>query len=170
MFTALASTILGLVGGLLPDVMKEVRDTRNSAREREFLRLQSELQLKQIEAAGNAKLQEIDAGAAADEARATREYLAAILESQGKPTGIVWIDGFNAMLRPVCVVLVMSLFIATAIPFVWAVIGQYYAGQIEVQTMANTIWTSLVGESIQAVLGYLWGYRSVARPRPATAV
>ncbi len=163
MITALISTVLGLVGGLLPDVMKEVRDSRNATREREFLKLQAQLQLEQVKAVGEARLQEIDGNVAAEEARATREYLAAILESQNKPTGIVWIDGFNAVLRPVCVSLIMILFMATAAPFVWAIIAQYAAAKIEATQMAQIIWSSLVGESIMAVLGYLFGYRTTAR-------
>lgn len=168
MFTALVSTILGLIGGVLPDVVKEVRDTRNATREREFLRLQAQLQLEAAKANADAKLREVDASIIATEAQAFREHLTAILESQGKPTGILWVDAFNSVLRPVCVSLVMVLFMATAAPFVWAVIGQYWAGSITVDVMATTIWTSLVGESIMAVLGYLFGYRSsMARRRPA---
>src|SRR5262245_3524788 len=166
MITALVSTILGLVGGILPDVVKEVRDTRNATREREFLRLQAQLQLEAAKANADAKIREIDAGIIATEAQAFREHLTAILESQGKPTGIAWVDGFNAVLRPCCVTLIMVLFMATAAPFVWAVIAQYAVGTITVEVMATTIWTSLVGESIMAVMGYLFGYRSTAK-RPA---
>ena len=46
MITAAVSTVLGMVGGILPEVMKEVRDSRNASREREFLKLQAELQLQ----------------------------------------------------------------------------------------------------------------------------
>jgi hypothetical protein len=163
MLTALISTVLGLVGGILPDVVKEVRDTRNSTREREFLRLTHELQVERDKAGSDAKLREADAAMMAQEMQATREHLSAIIEAQAKPTGIAWIDGFNAVLRPACVALIMVLFMATAAPFVWAVIAQYAAGSITVDVMATTIWTSLVGESIMAVMGYLFGYRSTAK-------
>jgi hypothetical protein len=46
MITAMISTILGMVGGVLPDIMKEVRDSRSASREIEFLRMQAELQMK----------------------------------------------------------------------------------------------------------------------------
>jgi hypothetical protein len=163
MFTALISTILGLVGGILPDVVKEVRDTRNATRERELLTLQARLQLEAVKAQGEAKIREIDAGTLATEAQAFREHMTAIIESQGKPTGIAWVDGFNAVLRPLCVSLIMVLFMATAAPFVYAVIAQYAGGAITVDVMATTIWSSLVGESIMAVMGYLFGYRSTAK-------
>ena len=163
MLTALVSTVLGLVGGLLPDVMKEVRDSRNATREREFLKLQAELQLQAAKATADAKLREVDANLMVAEAQAFREHLSAILESQNKPTGIVWIDGFNALLRPACVALIMILFVATAGPFVYAIIEQFAVGKIEATQMASIIWQSLVGESIMATLGYLFGYRSTAR-------
>jgi hypothetical protein len=167
MWTAFISTLLGLFGGILPDVVKEVRDTRNATREREFVRLQAELTAQSVKAGADAKVREIDAGIVATEAQAFREHLTAILESQGKPTGILWVDAFNAVLRPLCVSLVMVLFMGTAAPFVWAVIAQYAAGTITVDVMATTIWSSLVGESIMAVMGYLFGYRSTAK-RPTS--
>lgn len=163
MLTAAVSTILGMIGGALPDVIKEVRDTRNATREREFLRLQHTLTLEAAKVTADAKLREIDASVFVEEAKAFREHLTAILESQNRPTGIVWIDGFNAILRPACVALIMVLFMMTAVPFVWAVIGQYADGKLSSDVMAATIWSSLVGESILAVMGYLFGYRSTAK-------
>ena len=163
MITAAISTILGMVGGVLPDVLKEVRDTRNATREREFLKLQAELQLQAAKVTADSRLREIDANLAAEEARATREYLAQVIEAQSKPTGIVWIDGFNAVLRPMAVSMIMILFMATALPFVWGVMQQMQAGVIDATKMAQIIWGSLVGESILAVMGFLFGYRSSAK-------
>ncbi len=163
MITAAISTILGMVGGVLPDVMKEVRDSRNAVREREFLKLQAELQLQAAKVTADSRLREIDASLAASEAKATREYLAAVIESQSKPTGILWIDGFNAVLRPACVAMIMVLFIMTALPFVWAVTQKMQMGVIDAKQMAEIIWGSLVGESILATLGFLFGYRSAAK-------
>ena len=163
MLTAAVSTILGMIGGALPEVIKEVRDTRNATREREFLRLQHTLTLEAAKATADAKLREIDANVFVEEAKAFREHLTAILENQNRPTGVAWIDGFNAVLRPACVALVMVLFMVTAVPFVWAVIGQYGDGKLSAEVMAATIWSSLVGESILAVMGYLFGYRSTAK-------
>lgn len=163
MITAAISTVLGMVGGVLPDVLKEVRDTRNATREREFLKLQADLQLQAAKVTADSRLREIDANLAASEAKATREYLASVIESQSRPTGIVWIDGFNAVLRPICVVMIMVLFMMTALPFVWAVMQKMQMGAIDAKQMAEIIWGSLVGESILATLGFLFGYRSAAK-------
>lgn len=168
MITAAISTILGMVGGVLPDIMKEVRDSRAALRERELITLQANLQLELAKAAGDSKMREIDASIISQEMQATREHLTAVIEQQAKPTGIVWIDGFNAVLRPIAVAMIMVLFMITALPFVWAVLEQMRSGLIDAQQMANIIWGSLVGESILATMGFLFGYRSSAK-RPVAA-
>lgn len=164
MITALISTVLGLVGGLLPDVMKEVRDSRSHVREKELLALQSELQLKAAQLTADSKLREIEAGNFAVEMAATREHLTAIIEAQAKPTGIKWIDGLNASLRPLAVLMILALFMATALPFTWAIFKMQQAGMIDAKQMAEIIWGSLVGESIIGTLGFLFGYRTSMKP------
>jgi len=161
--TALISTILGMLGGVLPDVMKEVRDSRNATRELEHMRVQAELQLQVAKAQSDNRMREIEANALVQEAAAFREQMRALWESTSKPTGIVWIDGFNALLRPMCTTAIILLFLVTAVPFVWSIIGDYSAGKITAETMAHVVWGSLVGESIVAVLGFLYGYRSSAK-------
>jgi len=164
--TALLSTLLGMLGGLLPDVMKEVRDSRNASRELEHMERQAELQIKVAQLAADSRMREVETNAYVQESAAFREQLKALIEAQARPTGILWIDGFNAILRPVCVSLIMLLFMTTAVPFTWAVLEQFRSGSIDAQTMATVIWSSLVGETIVAALGFLFGYRSSAK-KPA---
>jgi hypothetical protein len=163
MLTAFVSTILGLVGGILPDVVKEVRDTRNATREREFLKLQATLALEAAKATADAKLREIDASLFVEEAKAFREHLTAILESQNKPSGVVWIDGVNAIIRPATAALMMLLFAWTAVVFINGVMDQLGAGKVDGQMAATLIWNSLIGEAILATLGFLFGYRSARK-------
>ncbi len=158
--TALISTLLGFFGGVLPDVLKEVRDSRAATREIAFLREQHAMQIERAKFEAGAKLREAEAGVVAEEMRATREHLTAIIEAQARPTGIAWIDGLNATLRPVAAIFILVLFLVTAGGFVHAVLGQYLAGEIkDAKVMAETIWGSLVGFSIEAVLGFLFGAR-----------
>lgn len=162
--TGLIATIMGMLGGVLPDVIKEIRDSRTASREIDHMRVQAELQLQAATATADSRLREVETNAYVAESAAFREQLRALVEAQARPTGIAWIDGFNAILRPVCVSVIMLLFIATAIPFVWAVLAQYRTGGINAVQMAQVIWGSLVGESIVAALGFLFGYRSAAKP------
>lgn len=162
--TALVSTILGLLGGSLPRILGIVEGRANHKREMEFLRAQHEMQIERAKLEAGSKLREAEAGIIAEEMRATREHLTAIIEAQARPTGIAWIDGFNAVLRPMATTLILVLFFGTAIMFVSSVIGQYRAGQIvSAAEMANVIWGSMIGFSIEAALGFLFGARQAAK-------
>lgn len=166
--TALISTLLGFLGGALPDVLREVRDSRNHARELEFLKAQHDMQLERARMEAGSKLREAEAGVVAEEVRAMREHLTAIIEAQAKPTGIAWIDGFNAVLRPAATLLILVLFMATAGAFVASVLAQYRTGGIgSAQDLAQVIWGSMIGTAFEGVLGYLFGYRSARKQSAA---
>jgi len=162
--TALISTLLGMLGGAIPDLLKEWKDQRQHRREVEFQEKLHAMQLERAKIEAGAKVAEAEANYAAEEVRAMRESLVAIIEQQGKPTGIAWIDGFNALIRPVCALLVMILFGVTAAAFVTTVLQQYANGQItDAKVMAETIWSSQIGLAIEGVLGFLFGARQVRR-------
>jgi phytoene dehydrogenase-like protein len=174
MLTALISSVLGMVGGLLPDILKEVRDGREHRRELERMDKNAEIQLRMLEKQTDAKLAEIDAGVVVEEMKAFRAQMENIYKQQ-QPVGIRWIDGFNALIRPATAALLMLLFFGTAVAYSWGIIEQYRDGRItDLTNLATAIWGSLVGESIQAVMGYLFGYRStrtvvtrLSSPQPA---
>lgn len=159
MIVSLVSSILGGVLGLAPDIFKEVKESREHGRELERMDKQGELQLKMIEKQTDGKLAEVEANVAVEEMRAFGKQMAAIYAAQ-KPTGIPFVDGFNAMLRPTTAAMVMLLFIVTAGMYVWAVLSQVGIGKIGMADAATVIWGSLVGDAIQSVLGFLFGYRS----------
>lgn len=161
---ALISTLLGFLGGIVPDIMKEIRDSRAATREREFLLLQNQLQLERMKAEAGAKLREAEGNLVAEEIRATREHLTAIIEAQAKPSGVGWIDALNAVLRPMAASFILVLFLVTAGGFVYAVLEQYRSGDIQnAKEVAEVIWGSLVGFSIEAVFGFLFGARQVRK-------
>jgi hypothetical protein len=163
MITALVSTVLGLVGGTVPDLLREYRDHKAHSREVEMLRVQAQLQIDLAKHASDNRLREVEAQSAAQEAFAWREHMATITEAQARPSGSAWIDGFNAVLRPSMVAGIMALFFCVASTFCMAVVLKYIDGQITAEVMAQIIWGSLVGESIQACLGYLFGYRTASK-------
>jgi hypothetical protein len=170
MITSLIATILGMVGGLLPDVLKEVRDSRNAAREIELLRVQAELQLEAAKANADSKLREVEAGMFAQEMASTREYLGKLWESQAKPTGIKWLDEFNGALRPTFVSLCMILFAIGAVPFMVSMLQEHAAGTINAIQMADAMRASIFGEGILGSIFYLLGYRSAPSLRKAAGV
>jgi len=162
MITALVSSVLGIVGGLVPDIFKEIRDSREHARELERMDRTAEIQLKMLERQTDGKLAEIEAGVAVEEMRAFRAQMTSIYKQQA-PTGIRWVDGFNALIRPATAAALMCLFVFIAGAYAWSMIG---AIDLSIPDdwgrLAQALWGSMVGEAIQAVLGYLFGFRSTA--------
>ena len=163
MLTALISLISGLVSGILPDLVKEFRESRQSSRERAFLKEQHERELERIRADADVKIRESEFALATAEATAYKDSLAAVLEQANKPTGNAFIDGFNAVLRPTMVSGIMILFFWIAIVYVHGVMAQYGAGKLTVVALNDAVWGSIVGESIIATIGYLFGYRSARK-------
>ena len=99
MLTFALSNLVGGLLGIVPDVMKEVRDTRNHKRELEHMEKLAEIQRENSKLAHDSKMRELEANTSIEEVRATRETVSKIIESAAKPTGIVWIDAFNSLLQ-----------------------------------------------------------------------
>ena len=58
MLTALISAVTGLFSGAVPEIIKEVRDSRAHAREVEFLRVNQELALQRAQYEASVKIEE----------------------------------------------------------------------------------------------------------------
>ncbi|MCV0371065.1 hypothetical protein [Filomicrobium sp.] len=154
MLTALISALTGLVSGIVPDVLKEVRDSRDHVREMDLIRLQHDLQMARLQAEAGSKLEAAETGIVAEEIRAFRESLTAIVETQGRPTGIAWVDGLNAVLRPLTAGVLIVLLVFVALGFS--------------SVIDHAAFSALFIEAVQAVLGFLFGYRSSRKcPTPA---
>ena len=155
MITALVSTITGLISGAVPNLLKEWGASREHSREMQMLEKQTELQLRIAEKEGETRVAEMDreVDIAAYDAQST------IAKASLKSTGIAWTDAWNSALRPFAVTIIITLFAVMASFYTYAVLSA-------VDTLADTVkavdllWGSLIGEAIQAVLGFLFGYRS----------
>ncbi|MEY2894060.1 MAG: hypothetical protein RJA98_3968 [Pseudomonadota bacterium] len=108
MFSALFSFFGGTAfRWLFGEILSFVKERDADKREIERMRLQFEQDAQRqqwqqaaIKAAADAGLQLVEAKAeAARQEWGDRAFLAAA-ESTGKPSGIKWIDGFNALIRP----------------------------------------------------------------------
>lgn len=167
MLTALLSLFSGLVTSMLPDLLKEVKDSRASTREREFLKLTHQFEMERLKAQVDGKIRESENAIVAEEVKATREALTAIIENQFKPTGVAWIDGYNAMIRPAVATGITILFFFIAIHYTSAVIA--LAPKMTIVEFNTAIWGSLVGEAIMGVMGFLFGTRGYTRARQVMA-
>jgi len=114
MIVSLIGSVLGMAGGLLPDIFKEFRKSRVHTRELERMDKDAENQLKMMEKKTDAKLAEVEANVAVEEMRAFAKQMDNIHKVQA-PTGIPIVDAFNALLRPTTASPIMLLFVGTAV-------------------------------------------------------
>ena len=154
MITALISTVAGLISGTVLNLLKEWGASREHKRELEMLTIQTDLQLKIAEKQGETRVAEMD-----------REVDITAYESQAKiasaslvATGITWVDAWNGALRPFAVTIIITLFAVMASFYTYAVLTTVAPLQA-----VDLLWGSLIGEAIQAVLGFLFGYRSARK-------
>ena len=163
MWTALISSVIGLVSGVVPDIVGEVKSANAHKRELELLTKQTELQLKLVAAQGDARFEETQLGIISQEAQMFRDHLSEIVKAQFSPTGVLWVDVLNSVIRPATALLIMVMFIGTASIFTAGTVELFLEGKIDAQVMSSVIWGSMVGEAVQAVLGFLFGYRSARK-------
>lgn len=155
MITALISTVAGLFSGAAPKLIGEFTAGREHKREMDMLDKQTELQLKIAGVQGQTKIAEMD-----------REVDISAYDSQAKiavaslqSTGIGIVDTWNGLLRPFAVTIIIILFAAISSFYTYEVLDSI--NNLNDATKAvKLLWGSLIGESIQAVLGFLFGYRS----------
>jgi|ETNvirnome_2_300_1030623.scaffolds.fasta_scaffold05183_6 hypothetical protein len=158
MITALISTVLGIAGGAVPKIFEMVQESKDRTHELAIM----DKQLAMQSAGHDQKLEEIREGAVIEELRAWRDQIKGIYDSQGKALEGTsgWLRDFNALIRPATAALVIILFIVSAAAYVWGVLMD---PDVVMTVKVTLIWGSLVGEAIQAVLGYLFGYRTTKK-------
>lgn len=158
--TALVSTLLGMIGGALPRAMSWLESASAHKRELEFLKVQHTLQMERMRADADARLREAESNIVAEEVRAMREHLTAIIETQARPTGSPFIDFFNAILRPTATAIILVMFCG----FAMVLIQLYRTGHLEqAKALANAVAASQIGLAFEGLLGFLFGVRTTAK-------
>jgi len=163
MITALISSVIGLISGVVPDIVSEVRSSNSHKRELQLLEKQTELQLKLVAAQGDARWEESQLALYTQQESNMKEYLQSLVQAQFAPTGVKWVDVLNSLIRPTTAALIMIMFMTIATIFSMGVVESYLKGLISAEVMAQTLWQGMVGEAVQAVLGFLFGYRSARK-------
>lgn len=163
MITAMISTILGMLGGVLPDLMKLLIQRQSAKDERAFLELQTKLQIQQLQITKDTRLAELGSSEQIEHMRSMKDSLLAAIEAGKLQTGIAWVDALNAVLRPICTVAIIAMFLIVSTAFCWLVLAKFAAGEIEPEVVGKIMFGSLVGESIMGCLGFLYGYRSAQK-------
>lgn len=160
MITALISAVTGLLSAVVPEVLKEVKDTRAHKREVEFLQLNQALALERAKYETSIKIEESRSNQTIAEIQAQEKQFEALMRQAMTPVGIGWIDGFNALIRPLTAAVFMIVFAAAVTAFVFGFVANEAFG---------SSLALLFGEAMQATLGFMFGSRAVKSMLPKAA-
>jgi hypothetical protein len=163
MISAAFGAIAGIVTGVLPDLVKEVRDHMAARRDRERAELEISARREGVRTEAEAREHEQRLALFAAEVRAMRETMAAAQEAGRQPSGVHWIDAFNAMMRPAITTVATLLFAFIAVVFTAATYSSFMAGAINAEQFAAILLGGTLGEVVFMVLGYWFGHRPMAK-------
>ncbi|MFN4196624.1 MAG: hypothetical protein ACK4FM_01270 [Caldimicrobium sp.] len=147
-------TILGLVGSVIPEVIKFIKERQDHKYEKEMFELQMKYQREMTEA----RIQEARALAILEADKEAYHYAPV----EVKPTGRVWIDViqvigafYNQTVRPTLTYLVVGC---------WLLI-KYASWQIAGGNLQSllSVWTDVDNEFVAAVVMFWFGGRAFSR-------
>lgn len=161
MITALISLVSGLFSGVLPEVVKEIKDTRAHGREMEFLQLNQKLVLERAAHETAVKIEETRTNREIAEIQENERNFESLMRQAMTPVGIGWIDGLNAAVRPLTAIAFMLLFVVGVSAFIFGFGTQ--------DASFATAMSGLFSEAIQATLGFMFGSRAIRTVMPKAA-
>lgn len=166
MFSITASILSGLLGAFTAGIPKafelfdkkmtfaqemKVREFEAKARAADY-----EMQIKLQTTAALGKVEESYYEAAAAEAKAFHEGIAAHLEAISKPSGYAAIDFMNALVRPLTAFFMLTMFAVGLV--------SWFFGLLAVNTAFGAQLGGLFVTAFEFVFGFYFGARAVARP------
>lgn len=163
MITALISSLVGMLGGVLPDLIKVWMSNTAAKNERELLKLQAETQRELAKIGQTTKLAETTSNEAIAHIQASKETLLSAIEMSLKPSGIPWVDALNSAMRPICTYGIMAIFAIITSFYSGVVIHDLWTNSIDAATAGKLLYGGLIGEFFQAVFAFTFGYRSAVK-------
>ena len=158
MLTTILTMLGGGLGGLLrfiPEIFKLFTDKRDREHELAMTRLQLEIDqaraqqgIDLVHAQGDVALQQGDADA----------YLEAI-KTQGRPSGVAWVDALSASVRPVIAYWWLALFTAAKVSTVVMAVGEYST----LQAFTAAVWTEDDAGMMSLIIGFWYCDRVIRK-------
>lgn len=148
MIETLAGALLGGIFRIVPEVLKWL--DRNAERKHELLMQDRAIEFQRVK--GDQRMDEIIGQGQQDWNVGALDALKTAIESQSKPSGVRWIDGFNALIRPLMAlqwviilypaVLVASFILAvqSGVPALSALIGVFGAEEKAFTAAIANFW------------------------------
>lgn len=147
MFTLLGS-LLGFLSSALPDILKLIRDRSDKKHELAILDKQIEMQRE-----GNAnRLEEINIKADVAESMA-------LYKEASVPSGVKWVEGLRASVRPVITYAFFMLFCTVKLTLLYTLIED--GGSFKYALLA--IWDDESKALFAAIISFWFGSRNIAK-------
>jgi hypothetical protein len=161
--TAIISPLIGTLSSLLPTLIKEWTDTRAANRDLAMQEKMHEWQLESLKAQAEFKL-DIQAGnASIEEIHAANNEMMAAMSQFATPTGWSISDFMASLVRPMALLGIMGLFFWISHDYCQIAFDAYKAKKLTIDQLSGAIFGSLIGESIEAFLGFLLGYHATKK-------
>jgi len=142
---ALLGSLLGLIGGLIPNLLKLWQDKKDKEHERSILKMQMEM----MKAGHIQRLEEINATADIEETKALYHSM--------KPSGILWIDALTASVRPVITYCFFALYAYIKIPIV---VSSYKLASTDYITFYIRVWSDMDVAIFCTIITFWFGNRT----------
>ena len=154
---SLLGAIVGLLGALGPRIIGFFEARQNHRQEFELMKLQAANQLEMMKLGFTQKMAEINA--MADIQADTAAFAASL-----RPSGVTWIDGFNAFVRPFLALMFFFLYAAVKVAqFATLNVGDATASQVLLMLWGNEDWATW-----SAVVTFYFGNRTFNKERGRT--
>lgn len=153
--------MIGIISSATPDLFKFLQDRQDKQHELEVMRLQ----IQQAKLTETQKLEAVQVNSEADMVKSAIDELKALQVASATPSGVRWVDAFGSLVRPLTAFMVMAMFAAISGFFVHDALSQLNAGRVDLMTFSDILDRSLMGQAIEAVLGFLFGARGYLRSK-----
>jgi hypothetical protein len=151
---AILGSLIGFVGGFIPDILKYFKQKQDNAHELDVLKLQMEAQ-KQLH---TERLEEINAEADISESKALYE------SSKMEKTGVGWVDAilnlYNGSVRPTITYLFTGLYCTVKLAQVYSMVHGSGTGWLDA---VKYTYTEMDMSCLMLCLSYYFGQRMSAK-------
>lgn len=158
--TAIISPLIGTLSSLLPSLLKEWTETRAANRETAMLEKMHRWQIESAKVQAEFKLEVQEQNATIAEIQAANSELTLAMQQFATPTGWSISDFMSSLVRPLALLGIMGVFFWISYEFCHVAFDAYKAKKLTIDQLSGAIFGSLIGQSIEAFLGFLLGYHA----------
>lgn len=158
--TAIISPLIGTLSSLLPSLLKEWTETRAAKRDLTMQEKMHEWQIEAMKAQAEFKLEVQEQNASIAEIQAANSELTLAMQQFATPTGWSISDFMASLVRPMALLGIMGIFFWISYEFCQVAFDAYKAKKMTIDQLSGAIFGSLIGQSIEAFLGFLLGYHA----------